>query len=88
MSDIKQFTNDKFKILNYFYEIKTSDNKVYITQQEVADELEISRATINKVVGELKNLGYLEQDGNHLGRYLITDKAVNIIKTFRSIEEK
>ena len=58
------------------------------TQQEIADDLEISRVTVNKIIGELKNSGYLEQDGKHVGRYILTEKALSVIETFRMIENK
>lgn len=88
MSQINCFTNDNFKTLSYLYDIKGSDNRARITQQEVADALGISRATINKIIGELKKEGYIEQDGNYMGRYVITPSAISVIETFRSISRK
>lgn len=87
MSQIQYFTNDNFRTLAYLYDMRGSNNKAHITQQEVANALEISRVTINRIVGELKNSGYIEQDGNHVGRYIITDKGLSVIETFRLIEK-
>ena len=88
LSKIQYFTNDNFRTLAYLYDVKNGNNKAHITQQEIADDLEISRVTINKIIGELRNSGYLEQDGNHVGRYILTEKAISVIETFRSVEKK
>ena len=87
MSQIQYFTNDNFRTLAYLYDMKGANNKAHITQQEIADDLELSRVTVNKIMGELKNSGYLEQDGKHLGRYILTEKALSVIETFRMIEK-
>ena len=85
MSHIKYFTNDNFRILAYLYDAKSANGKVHITQQEVADDLEISRATVNKIMGELRETGYIEQDGKHVGRYILTENALSVIETFRNV---
>lgn len=87
MSQLQYFTNDNFRILAYLYDMQGANHKANITQQEIADELKISRVTINKIIGELKNSGYIEQDGNHVGRYILTKKALSIVETFRIIEK-
>ena len=84
---IKCFVNDNFRTLSYLYDIKGPDNRARITQQEVADALEISRATLNKIMSELKKEGYIQQDGNYNGRYVVTDAAISVIETFRSIDQ-
>ena len=88
LSQIQYFTNDNFRTLAYLYDVKNENNKAHITQQEITDDLEISRVTINKIIGELRNSGYLEQDGNHVGRYILTKKAISVIETFRRVEKK
>ena len=87
MSQVQYFTNDNFRTLAYLYDMKGANNKAHITQQEIADDLELSRVTVNKIMGELKSSGYLEQDGKHLGRYILTEKALSVIETFRMIEK-
>ena len=84
MPNIEQFTTDNFRILSYLCKIKGKDNKVSVTQQEIADKFNLSRATVNKIIGELKAEGYIELDGNHIGRYIITKQAMSIIKAFNS----
>lgn len=86
MSQIDLFTTDNFRVLAHLYDKRSADNKTHITQQEVADNLKLSRITINKIMGELKSAGYITPDGNHNGRYVLTDKAVQIVKNFREID--
>lgn len=81
MPKIEQFTTDNFRILSYLCEIRGKDDKVSITQQEIADKFGLSRATVNKIVGELKSDGYIEQDGTHIGRYIIAKSAIKIVTT-------
>ena len=88
MSQIQYFTNDNFRTLAYLYDVKGANGKVHITQQEVADDLGIRRATVNKIMGELRDSGYIEQDGKHVGRYILTEQAISVIETFRTIEKK
>ena len=59
MTIINCFTNDNFKVLSYLFEIKGNDNYARITQQEIADELDFSRATINKIIKVLKEEEYI-----------------------------
>lgn len=86
MSNVKTFTNDNFRTLAYLYDIKGNDNRARITQQEIADEMNLSRATVNRIIKQLKDEDYIIQDSVHIGRYLLTDKAISVIETFRSTE--
>ena len=88
MSNVKTFTNDNFKILAHLYDIRGNDNYARITQQEIADEMELSRATINRIVKQLKDENYIIQDSVHIGRYLLTEKAISAIETFRNSDKK
>ena len=88
MSQIDLFTTDNFRVLAHLYDKRSADNKTHITQQEVADNLKLSRITINKIIGELKSAGYITPDGNHNGRYVLSDEAVMVIKMFRNVNKK
>ena len=88
MPNIEQFTTDNFRILSYLCKIKGQDNKVSVTQQEIADKFSLSRATVNKIIGELKADGYIELDGSHIGRYILTKDAILINKTFNALNTK
>ena len=88
MPNIEQFTTDNFRILSYLCKIKGKDDKVSVTQQEIADKFSISRATVNKIIGELKKDGYIKLDGSHIGRYILTKNAILITKTFNVLNTK
>lgn len=85
---IEQLTTDNFRILAYLCEIKSKDNKVSITQQEIADKFDLSRATVNKIISELKSDGYIEQDGAHLGRYVIRQEAIKLVRALLQFDNK
>lgn len=88
MPKTDQFFTDNFLILSYLCDLRDFDNISHITQQELADRFEMSRATVNKIVGDLKLSGYIKTDGKHLGRYVISKEAVDIVETIRSVEEE
>ena len=88
MSNISCLTNDNFKILSFLYDIRGADNYARITQQEIADEIKMSRATINKIIKQLKDEDYIVQDVTHIGRYLLTEKAISATETFRNSDKK
>ena len=88
MLNINQFLTDNFHILSYLCSIKGPDGKISVTQQEIADKFDLSRATVNKIIGELKRDGYLEQDGSHIGRYVLTKDALLVIKTLNALISK
>ena len=85
MPNIDQFLTDNFHILSYLCSLKDKDGKVSITQQEIADKFGLSRATVNKVIGELKSEGYIELDGKHVGRYIITQSSTNVTKEINKL---
>ena len=88
MSKLEKFTNSKFKLLAYMYDNKLKNNLIVATQDEMAVALGVSRATINRIIIELREEGYIDADGPHFGRYILTDSAINIVKTFKLIEKK
>jgi len=83
MSSIDTFTNDNFRVLSYLYDNKNKDNLVKITQTELSKELALSRGTINSIFKQLKEKDYLIHDDSRVGRYYLTDTAVNVVKMFR-----
>ena len=79
---MKYFTNDKFRVLKYLYDCAGKDGTTRMTQQEVADEIGLSRATINTIFKQLRTDGYLEFDEVHNSRYLLTNKAIDALEFF------
>ena len=84
---IQYFTNDNFKVLAELYDDKDGKGTVHMTQQEVADKVGLCRVTVNRIMGELKELGYIQTDGVHMGRYILTEPALNVVEKIRNIEE-
>ena len=57
MPNIEFFTNSNFKVLNYLYENKDTENQVKITQDEIGKALNMNRTTINYIMKGLKEKG-------------------------------
>lgn len=80
MDHLNYFVNDKFKTLLLMHQRTVSDGMVYITQQEVADELGVSRIKINGIFRELEENNYILSDSMHRGRYLIRQDGIEAIR--------
>ena len=88
MSKIDQFFTDNYLILSYLCNIRDFDNIAHVTQQELANGFEMSRATVNKIICDLRLSGYIKPDGRHLGRYVISKDAIRIVETIGSLIEE
>ena len=86
MSSVDYFTNDKFRVLACLYDAKGIDNSSRITQQEVAEELNLSRVTISGIFKQLKDDGYLTRDTERASKHLLTEKAILVVETFRKVD--
>ena len=61
MERLEFFTNSNFKVLNYLYENKDTENQVKITQDEIGKALNMNRTTINYIMKGLKEKGYIKE---------------------------
>lgn len=89
MPDLEFFVNDNYTMLAYLYNIRNPNtNTANVTQDELAEKLYISRATVNKLIKNLKDAGYVLFDANHVGRYILADKSIVVVETFKQLEQK
>lgn len=88
MSKLDYFTNDSFKILNYLYEQRNSNNIASVTQQELADMFGISRVTVNKLISDLTTNGYLKRCESKWARYQLSQEAIDFVKGVRAVNRK
>lgn len=84
MSNIQCFTNDRFRALSYLYDMMDENNCAFITQQDVADALSISRVTLSGLFKQLKDEQYIEQNSTNIGKYTLTNKAIAAVEAFRA----
>lgn len=85
MKKLEQFFTDNYYLLSYLYDNSTPDNKISITQQEIADAIGLGRTKVNAIMQELKQQGYLVSEHGHMGRYLITPQAVILLKNIKTV---
>ena len=88
MPDITRLVTTNYRVLEHLCTLIGPDRKVSTTQQEIADKLGLSRATVNRIISELKEDGYIEQDGNHVGRYVIHKTSSQIVKLISNTNGK
>ena len=75
------FANDKLKVLYCMAErqILVKDAMIIkLSQQEIAEILNLSKVKVNGIINELKADGYLIQNSSR-GKYTLTEKAVDIL---------
>ena len=75
--------NDNFKVLLWMYDRKDNDNLVKVTQLELAENIGLSRPTVNIIFSKLKDAGYLIHNDKRVGHYYLTDEAIKMIELFR-----
>jgi DNA-binding IclR family transcriptional regulator len=76
--NIDYFGNDKYRVLSCMAkrQILVKDSSVIkLSQQEIADILQLSKVKVNTIISELKSDGYLTQKSPR-GKYSLTDKAI------------
>ena len=81
---IDLFLNDSYKILNLLYENQTVvlDQKVVpLTQSEIANELGMSKAKVNSLIGQLQNEEYVSLATR--GKYVLSETAIFLIESMR-----
>lgn len=78
------FLNDTYKALAYLYDNRGEGGRVVITQQELADALNLGRTKTNGIMQELKREGFIVCDGKRIGRYTITQRAMLVLKSVRA----
>lgn len=82
------FSNDKYKILQIIYDNGVLIENTHVTplsQQNISDIAHMSKPKVNKILNELKDLGYIVFVTGK-GKYGITNKAEKVINTFRKGE--
>ncbi len=81
------FLNTNFKVLKYLHE-QANGLVVKTTQREIAEGLNLSRATVNKTMLQLEENSYLRRDQEHVGRYFLTEKGRNITEIGKEMEDQ
>lgn len=89
---MEKLTSNRYKILKILYEnqVKKADGTTFVpvTQIEIADQLNISKITVNSIFKELQSDSLVNKCGNTRGRYELSDKALMIIEQMNIINEK
>lgn len=76
------FSNDRFKILQCMSERQIEVNGkiiVPLSQQDIADMVQLSKKKVNAIIGELKENGYIIQKNPTRGKYVLTEKAHHVV---------
>jgi Mn-dependent DtxR family transcriptional regulator len=75
------FTTNQYKVLEIMYEntLTIAEEKYCpLGQGEIAKQLEISRAVVNKVFNDLKENGYISMVTR--GKWKLSNGAINLIQ--------
>lgn len=80
------FTTNQYKVLEVIYNntLSIADNKYCpLGQGEIADELGLSRAVVNKIFTELKENGYISMVTR--GKWKMSDEATEMIRVTQKL---
>lgn len=83
------FSNDRYKVLQCMVERQIEikgQNVVPISQQNIADVVQLSKKKVNTIIGELKVNGYIRQQSATRGKYLLTEKAIQAVRKIQKEE--
>lgn len=87
--NIDYFTNDKYRVLSCMAERQIPVNEnilIKLSQQEIANILNLSKVKVNSIIAELKADCYIVQSSPR-GNYSLTEKSLKILKKVNSINE-
>ena len=70
----------------YVEENPEIDKSIELKTKEIADDVGLGRTSVNGILQELKRDGYLQSDGEHRGRYVLTIKAIVLVKHMQKTE--
>ncbi len=83
---LRELGNDVYKVLEYMecVEVVHGDEKIIIhTQQEIADNLKISKLKVNKIISQLFYLGLLRRY-TQKGKYQITEAGYEVLRVMNT----
>lgn len=88
MYDLSIFKTKTYKVLEYLYIHKSDKDIVRITQDEVAEKLGLSRATIHNIFSKLKEEGFLIQNKDKVAYYLLPKSTLILMSSMSALEKK
>lgn len=81
------FVTNEYKVLEIMcsHMINVANEKYCpLNQGDIAKELQLSRAVVNKIFTELKNEGYISMITR--GKWTLSNKAIKMIKVAQNIQ--
>ena len=87
-SDMNDLVTATYKLLVLLYDNQViANNEIYcpLSQDEMATLMNTTRATVNTHLIKLKELGFLETDVGKTKKYILTDRAIQIVEKIEKI---
>ena len=88
---IESLTNNNYRVLKFLSDNQVELNGIKfiaITQIEIAQELGLSKVTVNSIMRDLQEKKLVCPFENRRGKYCLSDKAEIIIKSIEQINKK
>ena len=85
MPNIDILTNKTYIVLSYLYDNRDEENLIKTTQTELSEKLGINRTLMNSIFKILSDNEYLIQDKTRIGRYYLTDYAIEVVKNLKKL---
>lgn len=89
---LDKFTSSTYKVLKQIYDcqMKLPDGTSYIpiSQAELARIIGVSTITMNKYFKQFQEDGIIKSYGETKGKYQLTDKGIDIVKSMDKLSQK
>lgn len=87
--NLEFFSNDRYRVLQCMVERQVEVKGqliVPLSQQDIADMVQLSKKKVNIIIGELKSNGYIFQQSPTRGKYLLTNEALQAVRIIQKEE--
>ena len=88
---IESLTNNNYRVLKLLSDNQVELNGVKftaLTQVEIAEQLGLSKVTVNAIMKDLQEKDLVCPFENRRGRYRLTDKSTTIIEDMEKLQTK
>lgn len=89
---VDKLTTNSYKVLKLLFDnqVKMTDGSVFtpMTQIEIAEQIGVSKITMNALFKDLQEEGLVCPHGSRRGRYCLTDKALLVIEYIETLGHK
>ena len=87
-SDILFTNHFRALVMMYDYQVVVGNEKFSkITQVEISDQLGVSKVTVNHIMRDLMEKGFVVKEEKRIGKYYLSKEAEEIVEKLRQVDK-